>query len=83
MSPTQLDALYIQKTTSTEIFAATASSLKLQGSNRVCLGSDYPIPLGDLEIGKFIEESDLSSMDKANIFHNSTLEWLDLDKKAF
>jgi aminocarboxymuconate-semialdehyde decarboxylase len=57
--------------------------LKLQGSNRVCLGSDYPFPLGDLEIGKFIEESDLSSIDKANIFHNSTLEWLDLDKKAF
>ena len=57
--------------------------LQLQGSNRVCLGSDYPFPLGDLEIGKFIEESDLSSIDKANIFHNSTLEWLDLDKKAF
>lgn len=57
--------------------------LKLQGSNRVCLGSDYPFPLGDLEIGKFIEESDLSAIDKANIFHNSTLEWLDLDKKAY
>ncbi len=57
--------------------------LQLQGSNRVCLGSDYPFPLGDLEIGKFIEESDLSASDKANIFHNSTLEWLDLDKKAF
>ena len=33
LSPTQLDALYIQKTTATEIFAATVSSLKLQGSN--------------------------------------------------
>ena len=32
-SPTQLDALYIQKTSATEIFAATSSSLKLQGSN--------------------------------------------------
>ena len=32
-SPTQLDALYIKKTTATEIFAATSSSLKLQGSN--------------------------------------------------
>jgi gliding motility-associated-like protein len=32
-SPTQLDALYIKKTTATEIFAETASSLKLQGSN--------------------------------------------------
>ena len=29
--------------------------LKLQGSKRITLGSDYPFPLGDLEIGKFIE----------------------------
>ena len=35
--------------------------------------SDYPFPLGDLEIGKFIEESDLSLQDKENIFSNSTL----------
>ncbi|MFZ9982194.1 MAG: amidohydrolase family protein, partial [Cyclobacteriaceae bacterium] len=29
--------------------------LRIQGSKRVTLGSDYPFPLGDLEIGKFIE----------------------------
>jgi aminocarboxymuconate-semialdehyde decarboxylase len=57
--------------------------LKMQGSKRVCLGSDYPFPLGDLEIGKFIEESDLSDQDKENIFSNSTLEWLNLDKSLF
>lgn len=57
--------------------------LKMQGSNRVCLGSDYPFPLGDMEIGKFIEESDLSSDVIENIFSNSTLEWLNLDKKFF
>jgi aminocarboxymuconate-semialdehyde decarboxylase len=57
--------------------------LKMQGSKRVCLGSDYPFPLGDLEIGKFIEESDLSTQDKENIFSNSTLEWLNLDKSLF
>ena len=57
--------------------------LKMQGSNRVCLGSDYPFPLGDLEIGKFIEESGLNAADKENIFHNATLEWLQLDKKNF
>ncbi len=32
-SPTQLDALYIQKYDATQIFGATAASLKLQGSN--------------------------------------------------
>jgi aminocarboxymuconate-semialdehyde decarboxylase len=57
--------------------------LKMQGSKRVCLGSDYPFPLGDLEIGKFIEESDLSPQEIADIFSHSTLEWLNLDKKAF
>ena len=57
--------------------------LKLQGSKRVCLGSDYPFPLGDLEIGKFIEESDLSKEVQQNIFSHSTLEWLNLDEKIF
>jgi aminocarboxymuconate-semialdehyde decarboxylase len=57
--------------------------LKKQGSKRVCLGSDYPFPLGDLEIGKFIEDSDLSPSVIEDIFTNSTLEWLNLDKKLF
>jgi aminocarboxymuconate-semialdehyde decarboxylase len=49
----------------------------------VCLGSDYPFPLGDLEIGKFIEESDLSKTQIEDIFCNSTLEWLELDINNF
>ena len=57
--------------------------LKMQGSKRVCLGTDYPFPLGDLEIGKFIEDSDLSSSVIEDIFANSTLEWLNLDKKDY
>jgi aminocarboxymuconate-semialdehyde decarboxylase len=57
--------------------------LKLQGSNRVCLGSDYPFPLGDLEIGKFIEDSDLAKQDIENIFSHSTAAWLDLDLQSF
>ena len=57
--------------------------LKLQGSKRVCLGSDYPFPLGDLEIGKFIEDSDFSNELKEDIFCNSTLEWLKLDRNKY
>ncbi len=57
--------------------------IKLQGSKRITLGSDYPFPLGDLEIGRFIEEMNLSDEDKENIFSNSTLEWLDLPKSQF
>jgi len=57
--------------------------LKKQGSKKVCLGSDYPFPLGDLEIGKFIEESDLAPEVIEDIFCNSILEWLDLEKGKF
>ncbi len=57
--------------------------LNAQGSMRVCLGSDYPFPLGDLEIGKFITDSDLSQQTKEDIFANSTLEWLNLDKNDY
>ena len=57
--------------------------LKLQGSKKVMLGSDYPFPLGDLEIGKFIEEMNLSEQVKEDIFCNSVLEWLDLPKSNF
>ena len=57
--------------------------LNMQGSKRVCLGSDYPFPLGDLEIGKFIEESDLSKTQIEDIFCNATLEWLGLEISPF
>lgn len=50
--------------------------LRIQGSKRVTLGSDYPFPLGDLEIGKFIEPMNLTDEDKENIFCHSTMEWL-------
>lgn len=57
--------------------------LELQGSKRVCLGTDYPFPLGDLEIGKFIEEMDLPTQTVEDIFHNAALEWLNIDKTRF
>ncbi|MFT6815217.1 MAG: aminocarboxymuconate-semialdehyde decarboxylase [Sphingobacteriales bacterium] len=57
--------------------------LDLQGSKRVTLGSDYPFPLGDLEIGKFITEMGLPESTVEDIYCNSTLEWLDIDKTRF
>lgn len=54
--------------------------LDLVGSKKVCLGTDYPFPLGDLEIGKFIEESDLSPAVVEDIFTNSILDWLDIKR---
>lgn len=57
--------------------------LEMQGSKRVTLGSDYPFPLGDLEIGRFIEEMDLPKEMVEDIFCNSTIEWLKLDKNNY
>ena len=53
------------------------------GSRKVCLGSDYPFPLGDLTIGEFIEKGDFDDATKADIFHNSTIDWLKLDMNQF
>lgn len=50
--------------------------IKLVGSQRITLGSDYPFPLGDLEIGKFIEDMNITESQKADIFSRSTIEWL-------
>lgn len=57
--------------------------LKIQGADKVCLGTDYPFPLGDLEVGKFITDSDIHPADIEKIFCDSTLSWLNLDKSRF
>lgn len=55
--------------------------LEMQGSKRVCLGSDYPFPLGDLEIGKFVTEMGLNEETIDDVFCNSSLEWLNMKKQ--
>lgn len=55
----------------------------LVGPERVCLGSDYPFPLGDLEFGKLIDEMPWDEDAKAAVFHRSTLEWLGMSKEDF
>jgi aminocarboxymuconate-semialdehyde decarboxylase len=57
--------------------------LKLQDSKHVTLGSDYPFPLGDLEIGKFIEEMKMDEAIKEDIFCNGPLNWLGISASRF
>lgn len=57
--------------------------LKMIGSEKVVLGSDYPFPLGDLEIGRFIEDMNLDASVKENIFFKAPLEWLGLNYGRF
>ncbi len=56
--------------------------LDIVGSDKVCLGSDYPFPLGDLEIGRFIEEMELGAEDYENIMYRSALQWLGLNNAS-
>jgi aminocarboxymuconate-semialdehyde decarboxylase len=57
--------------------------LDVAGTDKVTLGSDYPFPLGDLEIGAFIEEMELPEDVKAGIYYRNTLEWLDLKEEDY
>ena len=50
--------------------------LELIGDEKVCLGTDYPFPLGDLDIGRFIEKMQLPDTTLAKIFYKNTLAWL-------
>ncbi|RAW01365.1 amidohydrolase family protein [Pseudochryseolinea flava] len=57
--------------------------LRLQGSEKITLGTDYPFPLGDLEIGKFIEEMNLDLKTQQDIFYQAALDWLNVPLDRF
>jgi aminocarboxymuconate-semialdehyde decarboxylase len=52
--------------------------LDLVGPDRVCLGSDYPFPLGEERPGTLIERTIESDDVKAKLLHRSALDWLDM-----
>jgi aminocarboxymuconate-semialdehyde decarboxylase len=55
----------------------------LVGVDKICMGSDYPFPLGDLEMGKFMESMSFTEKEKEQLFSGATLNWLNLDKNKF
>ncbi len=57
--------------------------VKLIGADKIALGTDYPFPLGELEPGKLIENSEFDDETKAKMLHGAALEWLDLKKEVF
>ncbi len=52
--------------------------IDIVGEDKVTLGSDYPFPLGDLEIGAFIETMGLPEKTLEKIFCTNTKDWLDI-----
>jgi aminocarboxymuconate-semialdehyde decarboxylase len=48
------------------------------GEDKICLGSDYPFPLGEEHPGKLIEKMKLSKKTAKKLFYKNAEEWLDL-----
>jgi aminocarboxymuconate-semialdehyde decarboxylase len=54
--------------------------LQVIGEDNICLGSDYPFPLGEHHPGKMIEEMNLEENVQEKLFHGNAACWL---KKEF
>ncbi len=57
--------------------------IRLFGSKRVALGTDYPFPLGELEPGKLIDSMNFSRELQEDLFYKSALEWLGMKLEDF
>ncbi len=53
------------------------------GTDRVCYGTDYPFPLGDLDHGVFLDEIDLTPEVRQQIQQDNVLSFLRLEAARF
>lgn len=69
----------------TAVFSHEALELlvKVMGTERIMLGSDYPFPLGEQEIGKLVQTAPfLDDAAKAGMLGSNAAAWLGLDRAA-
>jgi len=57
--------------------------LEMQGADRICMGTDYPFPLGDLEFGVMMESMNISEAQRTQLFGGSALSWLGMEASDF
>ena len=57
--------------------------MKMVGPDKICLGSDYPFPLGEALPGEEIDALPATQDIKDKLLHANALDWLKLDKKSF
>jgi aminocarboxymuconate-semialdehyde decarboxylase len=57
--------------------------IKLFGSNRVALGTDYPFPLGEIVPAELIHSMNLNNQVKEDLLSRAALEWLGVKKEKF
>ncbi|MBA2249638.1 MAG: amidohydrolase [Chitinophagaceae bacterium] len=52
--------------------------VKVMGDNNICLGSDYPFPLGEQQPGKLIREMNFEPTLKEKLLYKNALQWLNI-----
>lgn len=58
--------------------------IKLFGEDHICMGTDYPFPLGEAEPGALIESlSELTAEQKEKLLYKTAMTWLGVKKEAF
>jgi aminocarboxymuconate-semialdehyde decarboxylase len=58
--------------------------IDVMGESKICLGSDYPFPLGEHHPGKLIESmSELSTNVKEQLLFKNAMDWMNLDATHF
>lgn len=50
--------------------------MEVMGEDYICLGSDYPFPLGEHVPGKLVQEMALSSLQREKILYKNALNWM-------
>ncbi len=55
----------------------------MMGKENICLGSDYPFPLGEKIPGKLIKDCDFDLETEKWLYHQSALNWLNMKADFF
>jgi len=53
--------------------------IDVMGHDKICMGSDYPFPLGEHEPGKLIESMSYSKELKEQLLFKNAMEWMDMN----
>ena len=57
--------------------------IKIFGSNRIALGTDYPFPLGETTPAELIHSMNLNNVIKEDLLNKAALEWLGMKRETF
>jgi len=55
--------------------------IDVMGEDKICLGSDYPFPLGELVPGNLIESMKFKKKLQKKLFYKNALEWLGVSEE--